>query len=161
MTDAEHQTIEGVLREVNRDVVPQFEERLRSALAERDRAWLVDQIVRLALDAHSLQALDRRIAQEDRARARAQRAERVTAMAIDAPFVEAFVARHGGLDRAALVAGGALSADAPAKGNDPMVARIGRRPGKTFWSRRRTSCSGCSSGTKRPGHAWTVPNVSS
>ena len=107
--DAEHPTIEGVLRDVNRELVPQFEERLRAALATRDREWLVDQIVRLALDAHSLQALDRRIAQEERARARAERAARVAAMAIDAALVAAFVTRHAGLDRDGLIAGGALS----------------------------------------------------
>ena len=123
--EAQHPTIEGVLRDVNRDLVPQFEERLRAALATRDREWLVDQIVRLALDAHSLQALDRRIAQEERARARAERAARVTAMAIDAAFVSAFVERHRGLDRAALIAGVALLADAPAKGTD-LVGRAHR-----------------------------------
>lgn len=113
-------TIEGVLREVNRELVPRFEARLRAALADRDREWLVDQIVRLALDAHSLQALDRRLAQEERARARAERAGRVAAMAIDAAFVEAFVDAHRGLDRAALIAGGALASNAPAKGTDPI-----------------------------------------
>jgi hypothetical protein len=113
-------TIESVLREVNRELVPWFEDRLRAALADRDREWLVDQIVRLALDAHSLQALDRRLAQEERARARAERAERVAAMAIDATFVEGFVERHRRLDRAALIAGGALAPDAPAKGTDPI-----------------------------------------
>jgi hypothetical protein len=115
-------TIEGVLRGVNRNVVPQFEERLRAALADRDRAWLVDQIVRLALDAHSLQALDRRLAQEGRARARAQRAERVLALAIDAAWLGGYVERHRGLDRTALIAGGALRPDAPAKGTDPIGA---------------------------------------
>jgi hypothetical protein len=65
-------TIETILRDVNREVAPRFEEGLRAALADRDREWLIDQIVRLALDAHSLQALDRRIALAERARARAE-----------------------------------------------------------------------------------------
>ena len=117
MTDP---TIEGVLRGINRELVPQFEERLRAALADRDREWLVDQIVRLALDAHALQALDRRLAQAAMARARAERVSRVTAMAIDAEFVATFVERHRAMDRAALIAGGALAADAPAKGTDPI-----------------------------------------
>ena len=113
MTDP---TIEGVLRGINRELVPHFEERLRAALADRDREWLVDQIVRLALDAHSLQALDRRLAQEEQGRRRAARVQRVTEMAIDPQFVERFVERHRSLDRAALIAGGLLQADAPEKG---------------------------------------------
>ncbi len=122
MTDDRPATIEALLREVNRDLVPRFEKRLRAALVGRDREWLVDQIVRLALDAHSLQALDRRLAQEERARARADRAARVTGMAIDAGWVSGFLDRHRGFDRAALVAGGALFADAPAKGTDSIGA---------------------------------------
>ena len=110
--------IEGVLREVNRELAPEFEARLRAALADRDRDWLIDQIVRLALDAHSLQVLDRRIALAERARARSERAARVAAMALDADAVAAFTERHRGLDRAALIAGGALTPDAPPKGTD-------------------------------------------
>lgn len=120
MADVEPPTIEALLREVNRDLVPRFEERLRAALADRDREWLVDQIVRLALDAHSLQALDRRLAQAEQARRRAERAARVTAMSIDAPWIAEFVERHRALDRAALIEGGLLRADAPAKGTDPI-----------------------------------------
>lgn len=123
----EPQTIEAVLREVNRDLVPQFEQRLRAALAGRDREWLVDQIVRLALDAHSLQALDRRLAQAELARRRAERAARVAGMAIDAPFVAAFVERHRVLDRAALIDGGALREGAPAKGTD-LIGPAHRTP---------------------------------
>ena len=51
-------TIERIVRSINRALSPQFEERLRTALAEQDREWLIDQIVRLTLDAHSLQEID-------------------------------------------------------------------------------------------------------
>jgi hypothetical protein len=113
-------TIEALLREVNRELVPQFESRLRAALEGRDREWLVDQIVRLALDAHSLQALDRRLAQAELARRRAERAARVAAMSIDAAWIARFVEQHRALDRAALIEGGVLRPDAPAKGTDPI-----------------------------------------
>jgi len=53
-------TIETIVRSINRDLVPRFEERLRAVLAEQDREWLIDQIVRLTLDAHSLDEIDRR-----------------------------------------------------------------------------------------------------
>ena len=113
-------TIEALLREVNRDRVPRFEERLRAALEGRDREWLVDQIVRLAPDAHSLQALDRRLAQAEQARRRAERAARVASMSIDAEWVLDFLERHQALDRASQLAGGFLRPDAPEKGTDPI-----------------------------------------
>jgi hypothetical protein len=120
-------TIESVLRGVNRDLVPQFEERLRAALASRDREWLIDQIVRLALDAHSLQVLDRRLAQAERLRAREERAARVNALHLDAAAVAAFVQRHEGQDRARLVREGHLSPDAPPKGTD-LIGPAHRTP---------------------------------
>jgi hypothetical protein len=51
-------TIETIIREVTKGLSPQFEERLRGFLATQDREWFIDQIVRLALGAHSLQAPD-------------------------------------------------------------------------------------------------------
>src|SRR5574340_196805 len=51
--------IETVLRQINREIVPQFEERLRSHLASQDREWLIEQLIRLTLDAHSLEEQDR------------------------------------------------------------------------------------------------------
>ena len=66
-------TIETVVRSINREFVPQFEERLRAILAEQEREWLIDQIVRLTLDAHSLEEIDRRVVVEAKARARAER----------------------------------------------------------------------------------------
>jgi len=61
-------TIESIIRQVNEELVPQFEEKLRRFLVTQDKEWLIDQIVRLALDAHSLQEMDRRQFQEAKAR---------------------------------------------------------------------------------------------
>jgi hypothetical protein len=113
-------TIEALLRVVNRDLVPQFESRLRAALEGREQEWLIDQIVRLALDAHSLQALDRRLAQAEQARRRAERAARVAAMSIDAAWVAEFIERHRRVDRGSLIESGLLRTDAPEKGTDPI-----------------------------------------
>ena len=63
-------TIEGIVRRINRELGPQFEERLRAELAERDREWMIDQIVRLTLDAHSLEEIDRRSVVEAKTGAR-------------------------------------------------------------------------------------------
>jgi len=36
-------TIESILREINKEVVPQFEARLRQHLEGQDRDWLIEQ----------------------------------------------------------------------------------------------------------------------
>lgn len=41
--------IEGILRQINKDLVPPFEEKLRAYLAAQDREWLIEQIVHLTL----------------------------------------------------------------------------------------------------------------
>ena len=123
-------TIEALLREVNRELAPRFEDRLRAALAGSDPEWLIDQIVRLALDAHSLQALDRRLARAEVARRRAERATRVAALGLDARSLAAFVERHPRLDRAGAVGAGHLSPDAPAKGTDLIGSAHRTRSGE-------------------------------
>ena len=109
-------TIESMVQSINRELTPQFEERLRAALADRDREWLIDQVVRLTLDAHSLQEIDRRVEVEAKARARAERLERVRKLELDAAALEHFIERHSGTTREGLIADGKLRADAPQKG---------------------------------------------
>lgn len=109
-------TIEGIVRGINRELTPQFEERLRAALAEQDRDWLIDQVVRLTLDRHSLEEIDRRVEVEAKARARAERLTRVAALELDHGGVVAFIAELGGRTRDDLVASGHLRAEAPVKG---------------------------------------------
>jgi hypothetical protein len=116
-------TIEALVRSINRELTPQFEERLRAALAERDREWLVDQIVRLTLDRHSLEDIDRRSEAEAKARARAERLERVRALALDAAALEDFVAEFAGITRERLIADGRLKPDAPVKGTALLTSR--------------------------------------
>ena len=115
-------TIEEIVRSINRDLVPQFEERLRAVLGEQDREWLIDQIVRLTLDRHSLEEIDRRVEVEAKARARADRLERVRALALDHAALERFLAEFGGVTRDWLIDTGALRADAPAKGTAALGA---------------------------------------
>src|SRR5262245_66207183 len=95
-------TIETIVRRINRDLTPQFEERLRAELAAQDREWLIDQIVRLALDAHSLEDLDRKSEAEAKARARAERLARVRELGLDQPGVHGFLGDHRGVTREAL-----------------------------------------------------------
>src|SRR4051794_4736329 len=107
-------TIDLLVRSINRELSPQFEERLRAALVDQDREWLIDQIVRLTLDAHRLEEIDRKSEQEAKAKARAERLERVTALALDAEGLRAFIGEHDATTRESLIAGGLLHGDAPA-----------------------------------------------
>ena len=116
-------TIETIVRSINREFVPQFEERLRAILAEQEREWLIDQIVRLTLDAHSLEEIDRRVVVEAKARARAERLGRVRELGLDRPALEAFLAELAGTTRDDLIARGHLAADAPAKGTALITAK--------------------------------------
>ena len=111
-------TIQSIVRSINRDLVPQFEERLRARLAEQDREWLIDQIVRLTLDAHSLEEIDRRTIVEAKSRARKERLGRVQALSLDESSLRAFLAERPDVTRDRLIADGHLTADAPAKGTD-------------------------------------------
>jgi hypothetical protein len=109
-------TIEEIVREINRELSPQFEERLRARLVDKDRDWLIDQLVRLTLDAHSLQDLDVAAAVQAKARKRAERLARVTEMGVDANVVRRFTAESNGISRESAIAAGWLLADSPAKG---------------------------------------------
>jgi len=116
-------TIEGLVRQINRDLVPQFEERLRAELATRDRDWLIDQIVRLTLDAHSLQEIDRRSVVEAKSRARSERQSRVAGLALDQAGLAVFLAENAAVSREGLITHGYLRPDAPEKGTDLLTAR--------------------------------------
>ncbi len=123
-------TIDLVLREINQELSPQFEELLRAKLADQDREWLIDQIVRLTLDAHSLREADRKSEREAKARAREERLGRLRALALDRDRLATFNAEHEGTTRESLIAAGALAADAPAKGTTLITAAHRGRAGE-------------------------------
>ena len=75
--------IDVILRQINKDLVPQFEEKLRAHLAEQDKEWLIEQIVRLTLDAHSLEEMDRKHIREEETKRRQTRVERVKKLKLD------------------------------------------------------------------------------
>lgn len=116
------QNIDAVVRAIQADLTPQFEERLREQLASADREWLIDQIVRLTLDAHSLAEIDRKVEREAKARARAERIDRVKAIALTPESLAAFTAENATVSRESLQASGHLTADAPAKGTTQLTA---------------------------------------
>ena len=141
-------TIEAIVRSINREFVPQFEERLRAILAEQDREWLIDQIVRLTLDAHSLEEIDRRVVVEAKARARAERLGRVRELgARPTPPSRPFSAELAGTTREDLIA--AVTWPPTRRRRAPRSSRpsTGPRPARRCSPAPRTSCSRCSSAT--------------
>lgn len=88
-------TIDHIVRGIQRDLSPQFEERLRAELQGYDREWLIEQIVRLTLDAHRLAEIDRQSEREAKVRARGERLERIRALRLDAAGLREFVERYG------------------------------------------------------------------
>jgi hypothetical protein len=111
-------TIETITREINKELVPLFEERLRTYLAGQDRDWLVEQIVRLTLDAHSLHEMDRKQLQAVKAKKRAERISRLRELSLDRAMLLNFLRSYADYDRVRLIADGLLLPDAPAKGTD-------------------------------------------
>ena len=98
--------IESIVRQINREFVPHFEEKLRSYLGQQEKEWLIEQIVRLTLDAHSLEEMDRKHFKEEENSRRAERVLRVTALDIDRRKLAEFLAQYKGQDRAGLLRGG-------------------------------------------------------
>jgi hypothetical protein len=114
--------IEHIVRRINKELVPQFEEKLRAYLADQDKEWLVEQIVRLTLDAHSLQAMDRKLKQEIITKNRADRLDRVKKLALNKAVLDKYLTDYGQYERDGLIRDGFLNSDAPAKGTDLITS---------------------------------------
>ena len=110
--------IETIVRQINRELVPQFEEKLRAYLSEQDREWLIEQIVRLTLDAHSLEEMDRKYFREEQNRKRQERMERVRALGLDQRKLDQFLKTYKDYHRDRLIKENFLRADVPSKGAD-------------------------------------------
>ncbi len=121
--------IEHIVRQINRDLVPQFEEKLRAHLSRQDREWLIEQVVRLTLDAHSLQEMDRRTFREEEDRKRAARAKRVQALGLDRSKLQKFLNRYKGSDRKRLIREDFLKRNVPGKGTDLITGKFRSQKG--------------------------------
>ncbi len=107
-------TIDDMARGIARDLSPEFEKRLRDALAQQDRQWLIDELVRLTLSRHRLEDVERDGAAT--ALLRAERLQRVAKLKLDESAIKRFIGDNEGRDRERLIADGYLDADAPEKG---------------------------------------------
>lgn len=122
-------TIEAILRQINKDLVPQFEEKLRAHLAEQDKEWLIEQIVRLTLDAHSLEEIDRKHIREEETKRRQERAERVKKLNLDEEKLREFANRYKGYNRERLIQEGLLISEAPPKGGELITDEFRSKEG--------------------------------
>ncbi len=109
-------TIENIVREINKELAPQFEEKLRAHLAKQDRDWLIEQIVRLTLDKHSLEELDRRQYLEAEGEKHLQRIDRLKKMNLGVRRLKVFIARYKKISREMLIAENYLNKHAPPRG---------------------------------------------
>jgi hypothetical protein len=121
--------IEAILRQINKDLVPQFEEKLRAHLAEQDKEWLIEQIVRLTLDAHSLEEMDRKHIREEETRRRQERAERVKKLNLDEEKLREFAHHFKDYSRERLMEESLLFAAAPPKGGELITEEFRSREG--------------------------------
>lgn len=140
--------IESIVRQINRDLVPQFEEQLRAHLAGQDKEWLIEQVVRLTLDAHSLEEMDRKHFREEETRRRAERAKRVKALKLDRAKLEKFLHRYKTHDRQWLIRQGYLKRNAPPRGAALIIARFRTPQGETLLNRAKDMLYGLLFGDK-------------
>ncbi len=123
--------IETIIRSINRELVPKFEELLREHLRNQPREWLIEQIIRLSLDAHSLEEMDRRSFREAQERRRAARLERVNHLELDESKLSAFLKKYKSFDRQYLEKQGYLI-HPPDKGNELITPRHRSKKGETL-----------------------------
>ena len=135
-------TIERIIREVNMELFPEFEEKLRRHLEKHDKEWLIDQIIRMTLDKHSLQELDRKVHQQLKADERAKRTARLKRMKLDEPALDKFIRQYEPYDRERLELEGYLK-DAPLKGLEivPKECRTQKGVTTAYPSQRYPLCS--------------------
>lgn len=108
--------IEAIVREIHRDLSPQFEEELRSHLCKKDKKWLIDQIVRLTLNKHSLEIWDRKEIQKQKDIRRAKRIARLEKMQLNESKLAAFIKDYDHYRRDDLEHQGFLINHPPKKG---------------------------------------------
>src|SRR3990172_7161426 len=123
-------TIDDISRAIARGLSPEFEQRLRAELADKDRAWLVDELVRVTMARYGLEDLERDTAAT--AALRAQRLERVRELRLDAAAVARFATENEDRTREALIGDGYLSAAAPAKGTELLTDDDRTSAGRTL-----------------------------
>lgn len=108
--------IEAIVREINKELSPQFEEALRFHLNKQNKSWLIDQIVRLTLDKHSLEVWDLKEIQKKKEILRAQRIARLEKIQLNESKLDTFIQQYEHYKRSHLESEGFLINHPPHKG---------------------------------------------
>ena len=124
-------TIEKVIREINTELLPQFENKLRYHLEKQDKEWLIEQIIRLTIDKHSLQVLDQKVVQEIKEQQRAERLARLKEIELDEPKLDTFINEHTKYNRIYLEQEGYLISPPP-KGKDLIATEYRSEKGEAL-----------------------------
>ncbi len=124
-------TIEKVIREINTELVPQFENKLRYHLEKQDKEWLIEQIIRLTIDKHSLQKLDQKVFQKIKEQQRAERLARLEEIELDEPKLDTFINQYKKYNRVHLEQEGYLISPPP-KGTDLITTQYRSAKGEAL-----------------------------
>ena len=124
-------TIEKVIREINRELVPEFKNKLRFHLEKQDKEWLIEQIIRLTIDNHSRQESDKRVLQEIKKQQRTERLARLQEMALDEAKLTSFIRQYETYNRVCLEEAGYLI-NPPAKGTDLIATECRSEQGNAL-----------------------------
>ena len=124
-------TIEKVIREINLELAPQFADKLRYHLQKQDKEWLIEQIIRLTIDKHSLQTLDQKVFQKIKEQQRTERLIRLKEIKLDEPKLELFINQYQKYNRDFLEQEGYL-VNPPAKGTDLITIEFRSAKGEAL-----------------------------
>ncbi|WP_144053164.1 hypothetical protein [Xenococcus sp. PCC 7305] len=124
-------TIEKVIRKINRELAPEFEDKLRCHLECQDKAWLIDQIIRLTIDEHSRQECDRKLFQKIKQQKRAERLARLRELQLDESKLDIFISQYEQYDRDRLEEEGYLI-HPPLKGKDLITTEYRSQKGEVL-----------------------------
>lgn len=113
--------IQSIVRSINKELQPQFEEKLRSYLVQQDKEWLIEQILRLTLDVSIVQQIDIKAIAEKKAQKRKERIARIKNMELNEEKLNAFLEKYEKYDRSQLLAEGYLIGSPPEKGTDILT----------------------------------------
>lgn len=118
--------LDGLVDQVADDLKSELVDRLRDALAKKDRAWLAEHLARRLAAEHRLDKAPRSLAREgdhtEPPAARRQRLVRIRNLDLDVARLQEELARFQGLDRDGLIQKGYLL-DPPHKGKRALTAQ--------------------------------------
>lgn len=98
----------------------------------KDRDWLIEQIVRLTLDAHSLHEMDRKRLQEAKLARRRERMARLRELGLDRRGLQDFIDQYAACDRDWLEREGFLLSGAPPRGGRMLAEEHRTSGGETL-----------------------------